>query len=138
MLINELINPQIISALSYCGHGSKVLIADGNYPLDEKTGNAKKVYLSLTAGNPTVTEVLSALKTSVNIEKYTVMDPETGDIPEVYPLFEEELSGIPYEKVSRSKFYELCNSSNDVKLAILTGDIRTFSNILLTIGVRNA
>ena len=53
MLTSKLIHPEIMSALAYCGHGSKVLIADGNYPLAEKTGNAKKVYLGLVPGMPT-------------------------------------------------------------------------------------
>ena len=47
MLKTKLIHPEIMAALSLCGHGSKVLIADGNYPLAEKSGNAQKVYLGL-------------------------------------------------------------------------------------------
>lgn len=42
MLTGKLIHPELIHQLSLCGHGSKLLIADGNYPLAEKTGNAKK------------------------------------------------------------------------------------------------
>ena len=73
MLTSKLIHPEIMSALAYCGHGSKVLIADGNYPLAEKTGNAKKVYLGLVPGMPTVTEVLKAIHSAVEIEKAEVM-----------------------------------------------------------------
>ena len=38
MLRGKLIHPDIMAALALCGHGDKVLIADGNYPLDSKTG----------------------------------------------------------------------------------------------------
>ena len=38
MLKGKLIHPDIMAALALCGHGDKVLIADGNYPLDSKTG----------------------------------------------------------------------------------------------------
>ena len=44
MLKGNMIHPEIMETLSLCGHGCKVLIADGNYPLkartagDEKTG----------------------------------------------------------------------------------------------------
>ena len=48
MLTTKLTNPEIMAVISKCGHGDKILITDGNYPLDSKTGNAKKVYLSLT------------------------------------------------------------------------------------------
>ena len=33
MLKNACINPEIMKAISLCGHGDKILIADGNYPL---------------------------------------------------------------------------------------------------------
>ena len=32
MLKGKLIHPDIMAALALCGHGDKVLIADGNYP----------------------------------------------------------------------------------------------------------
>ena len=51
MLTSNLVHPQIMAALSRCGHGSKILIADGNNPLAEKTGGAEKVYLGLTRGH---------------------------------------------------------------------------------------
>ena len=50
MLKGKLIHPDIMAALALCGHGDKVLIADGNYPLDSKTGQAETVYLGLTPG----------------------------------------------------------------------------------------
>ena len=54
MLKGKLIHPQLMAALSMCGHGDKVLIADGNYPLDSKTSEAELVYLGLMPGTPTV------------------------------------------------------------------------------------
>ena len=49
MLKNGCIHPQIMQALSLCGHGDRILIADGNYPLAQRSGDAQKVYLGLTA-----------------------------------------------------------------------------------------
>ena len=43
MLTGKLIHPDIMAALALCGHGDKVLIADGNYPLDSKSGEAETV-----------------------------------------------------------------------------------------------
>ena len=83
MLTTNLIHPEIMSALAFCGHGSKVLIADGNYPLAEKTGDAKKVYLGLVPGQPTVTQVLKAIHSAVEIEKAEVMVPGDGSTPEI-------------------------------------------------------
>ena len=43
MLKSGCTHPGIMSALSLCGHGDKILIADGNYPLNAKSGDAAKV-----------------------------------------------------------------------------------------------
>ena len=82
MLKTTCIHPEIMDVLSRCGHGSKILIADGNYPLAEKTGNAAKVYLGLRRGCPTVTEVLEALCDVVPFERAEVMTREDGEEPE--------------------------------------------------------
>lgn len=87
MLTTQLIHPQIMAALAKCGHGSKILIADGNYPLNEKSGNAEKVFLGLTRGQPTVTKVLEALLSVITVEKAEVMVPENNSEPEIFAEF---------------------------------------------------
>ena len=62
MLKGSCINPKLLSALAHCGHGDKVLIADGNYPLASKTNGAELVYLGMMPGTPTVTQVLEAVQ----------------------------------------------------------------------------
>ena len=134
MLKTKLIHPEIMGALSQCGHGSKILIADGNYPLLEKSGGARKVYLGLTAGIPTVTQVLEAIHSVCEIEKAEVMVPGDGSVPEIFREFQEELKGLPLSELGRFDFYEACMQQDAVLLAISTGETRTFANILLTIG----
>lgn len=134
MLKGKLIHPEIMAALALCGHGDKVLIADGNYPLDAKSGTAKKVYLGLTPGQPTVTDVLVAFQSVVEIEKAEVMEPGDGSEPEIFGEFTQMLGGMELDKLGRWEFYEACGIPA-VRLAVSTGEKRTFANILLTIGV---
>jgi L-fucose mutarotase len=133
MLKTACINPEIVKILSLCGHGDKILIADGNYPLDSKSGSAAKVYLGLTHGVPDVSQVLDVLRQAVNIEKAEVMAPE-GAEPEIFGDFRKILEGQELNKLERYDFYNACCQS-DVRLAISTGEKRTFANILLTINV---
>ncbi|MDU7336855.1 MAG: RbsD/FucU family protein [Clostridium sp.] len=133
MLKSGCIHPEIMSALSLCGHGDKILIADGNYPLNAKSGDAKKVYLGLTDGIPTVTDVLKTLLTCINIEKAEVMLPGSGE-PEIFGEFRTILNGMELEGIDRFGFYEACKEPV-VRLAISTGEKRTFANILITVGV---
>ena len=134
MLKTKLIHPEIMAALSLCGHGSKVLIADGNYPLAEKSGNAQKVYLALCPGTPTVTPVLQAIHSVCEIEKAEVMKTPDGSEPEIYPEFKKELPDLDLTVLGQYEFYDACMAENVVQLAISTGEKRTYANILLTIG----
>lgn len=135
MLTTKLIHPQIMTALSKCGHGSKILIADGNYPLAEKSGNAEKVYLGLVRGLPTVTDVLEALLSVIQVEKAEVMLPEDGSEPEIFGEFRKRLPGLELQGLGRYEFYDACMSENTVVLAVSTGEQRVFANLLITVGV---
>lgn len=121
-----------MTVLSSCGHGDKVLIADGNYPLVSMTEGAEKVYLGVIAGLPGVIDVLEALKKEVVFEKAEVMIPEDDCEPEIFAQFREYL-GLKLEAIGRYEFYDAC-CEKAVRLAISTGERRTYANILLTIG----
>lgn len=127
-----LIHPELLHQLSLCGHGDKILIADGNYPLAAESGSAEKIYLGLSAGLPTVTQVLNVLLQEINVEAAAVMMPETE--PEIFSEFRRELGFSELEKMSRTQFYEAAKDRK-VRIAIATGEQRVFANILLTVGV---
>lgn len=134
MLKGKMIHPQIMAALAMCGHGDKVLIADGNYPLDSKTSEAELVYLGLMPGTPTVPQVLEAIQSVVNVEKAEVMNPDDGTTPEIFGTFREMLEGMELDLLGRYEFYDAC-CEKAVRLAISTGEKRTYANLLITIGV---
>lgn len=133
MLKTSCINPDIMRVISRCGHGDKILISDGNYPLASKTGDAEKVFLGLTAGVPEVTQVLEVIGQVINVEKAEVMSPE-GEQPPIFAEFRKILGGMPLDGLGRFEFYDACCQPK-VLLAIATGEKRTFANILLTVGV---
>ena len=135
MLLGDMIHPELVSAISICGHGDKLLIADGNYPLASKSGESKKIYLGLTPGMPNVTQVLKAILSCINVEKVEIMLPETGPEPEIVAELRDILSGTLIEGMTRQEFYRAA-SAPEVFLAISTGELRTYSNVLVTVGVR--
>jgi len=145
MVRGRLIHPQILEALARSGHGSKVLISDGNYPHWTRRGpNAQVVYLNLAPGIPTVSDVLGALVGTIPIEAAAIMDTlKTGpyamsEDPPVWAEFRSILgeAGVAVElsRLERFEFYEAA-SSPDVCLTIATGEQRIYANLLLTIGV---
>lgn len=86
------------------------------------------------AGLPTVTDVLAVLQTVVCVEKAEVMDPEDGSTPEIFGVFRQMLGGMELQGLGRYAFYDACCEPG-VRLAVSTGEGRTFANLLLTIGV---
>lgn len=136
MLKGKILHPEILSALARNGHGSMLLIADGNYPFT--TGvpeNAQKVFLNLAPGLLSVTEVLKVIQNVIPIESYMVMLPPNEAPQQIHDEFVEILSNeIPVTKVKKMDFYKEARSPNTC-LVIATGDIRRFANILITIGV---
>lgn len=127
------INPCLLAAISRLGHGDRILIADGNYPLDSKTGDAEKIWLSLSPGLPTVTDVLDALLSVINVEEAAVMQPSEGPEPGIFAEFDTLLDGMQLRRLDRFGFYDECAKSS-LRLAIATGEKRTFANLLITVG----
>jgi L-fucose mutarotase len=136
MLRTRLIHPEILGALAAAGHGSQVLISDGNFPHATATpASARRVYLNLSPGRVTVTEVLEAIAATVPLEAAAVMRPHDAEAPAVLEEYRALLpAGTPVEVVERFAFYELARRP-DVTLAVATGDQRLYANLLLTIGV---
>ena len=136
MLKIDCLHPEILKTTACMGHGDKLLIVDGNYPVDTNTNKeAVKIYLNLTRGIPTVTDVLDVISKTIAIEKAEVMMPDSGQEPQIYNDFREILgNGMELEKHSRFEFYDE-SKKDGLKIVIITGETRTYANILLTTGL---
>ncbi len=148
MLNYKLIHPEILAVLGKSGHGSKILIADGNYPFITKLGQkATLVNLNLTPGLVSCTQTLEILLSAIPIEKAQVMEPmKTGryamkNDPPIWVdyrrIIQESGMHVELESVERFEFYKEA-STDDVALTIATGEQQPYANILLTIGVVSA
>ncbi len=138
MLRTKLIHPTILHALGRLGHGSQVLIADGNYPFSTHSNpRAEHVFLNLKPGLVSATDVLEALVTAVPIEAAHVMRPNDGGEPAIFAEFRRLLPAVQLQPVERFAFYELSRGV-DVGLVIASGEARIYANILLTLGVVTA
>ena len=140
MLKTGLIHPEILQALGEAGHGSTVLISDGNFP--HATGahpDAPRVYLNLSPGRLTVTEVLEAVLAVLPVERAALMSPEddagADNDTTVHPIIERMLpAGVPVDHIKRFAYYE-ATMSDHLALVIATAELRPFANVLLTVGV---
>ncbi len=136
MLRYKLLHPELLRALGTAGHGSKILIADGNYPFG--TGGhpeATRVYLNLAPGLLNAVDVLKVLAQAIPLEAAEVMVPAEGPEPAIFAEFRNVLGpSLPLKTLGRFPFYDAARDRNTT-LVIATGEQRIYANILLTIGV---
>jgi L-fucose mutarotase len=139
MLLTTLLQPQILAALGRAGHGSRVLIADANFPHGMPVaGHAERVFLNLRPGVVTVPEVLATLVETMPIEAAALMLAKDGRPPPVHAEIQTLLpDGVAVQSVSKADFNALVRTP-ETALIIATGEERRFANVLLTIGVRLA
>jgi L-fucose mutarotase len=148
MLKGTLIHPQILEALGRAGHGSKVLIADGNYPAGTTLGsNARLVSLNLTPGVINATQALEAVASAIPIEAAGVMATlksgpyAMSEDPPIWAEFRQILKKAGFDRnvdeIERFDFYKAA-AQPDVALTIATAEQRIYANIILTIGVVQA
>ena len=134
MLHGTLLHPDLLAGLARCGHGSRVLITDANYPTVSATRESTaKIYLNLSPGVVSVPQVISALISVAPIEAAAVMTPDAGELPSAALRYAELLPDLELEKLSRDSFYQAARGE-DVALVVVTGDQELWANLLLTVG----
>jgi L-fucose mutarotase len=142
MLFSNLLHPEILQVLGAAGHGSTILIADGNYPASTCLGpKARLVSLNLSPGIVNCLDVLRAVASSIPIESASVMQPAEGSSPPIWSDFQEILGSAgfsePLQRIERFAFYQAASTSGHA-LTIQTAEQRVYANLLLTIGVRRS
>ncbi len=139
MLYGDIVHPPLLGALAAAGHGSRVLLTDGNYPASTGTyPDADRVFLNFAPGLLTVSQILERLVATLPVEAATVMAPADGTPVDAHDDFRSILpAGTPFESIGRFEFYDKCREP-DLAVVVATGDQRLYANLLLTVGVRTA
>jgi len=136
-------HPYLLRALAAAGHGSRILIADGNYPVATASNpGADTVFLNLARGVVDAATVLESVSRVLPVESAAVMAaelPTPGD-PPIWATFAEILADAGHqvgklERIGRHDFYARARSA-DTSAVIATGEAAVYGNLLLTVGVR--
>lgn len=140
MLYGPMTHPQLLRALAAAGHGSKILIADANYPHTTSVNpRTELVSLNLAPGLLDVNAILDVLKRTIPIEKAEIMVPEDPNDPIEIPAHADYRAALPdveFGEIRRWAFYDAARTE-DVGIIIASGDQRLYANLLLTVGVRH-
>jgi L-fucose mutarotase len=135
MLKINLLHPDILQALGSNGHGARILIADGNFPITTHTpAFCKKVFLNLAPDLLTVIDVLKVMAEYISVESGIVMRPPDDSTPAIHREFQQILGEeVALRSEKRMDFYHEAKSE-DVCLAVATGETRRFANIIIVMG----
>lgn len=131
MIKTGCINPLIISTLSRCMHGDKVLITTGNFRFNKST-KAAIIYVGIKPNLPTTLDVALALKDTINIEKI-----ELRSLPQKTPTQTKLIKcfpDVPFTYLEQEEFHRTADAE-DIALIIVTGGTEYASNILITINM---
>lgn len=142
MLRGGILHPDLLRGLARCGHGSKVLVADALFP--HATGarpEVERIHLNLSPGMVPATEVVRLIADACHIEAATWMWAPDGP-PDAVTEYRRLLADhrhwggqeVRWDATERLDFYDLCRAPG-VALMVVTGEVRPYANLLLTIGV---
>jgi L-fucose mutarotase len=137
MLNSAILHPQILQVLATAGHGSGIVIADGNFPFGTMARpEVPRVYLNFAPDKLNTIDVLKEIVGAIPLEGAQAPVPGDGSTP---PIFKEYLQYLPkditIEKVDRFAFYDAVKDPTTA-LLICTGETRVYSCIRLIVGVR--
>ncbi len=135
--IDPIISPELLKILDEMGHGSEILLADGNYPAQSAVKNGSLVTRADGIGIPDLLKAILKLFPLDTFADYNVvlMVPEKGT-PEIWKEYEKilENSGenLKIRKVPRFEFYDLAAKSYAV---VASGEHALYANVILRKGV---
>jgi len=139
VIAGRLVHPPLLAALAAAGHGATVLLCDGHYPATTATGpNAERVHLNLAPGLLDTSAVLDVLLDALPVEAAAVMVPPDGSDTAAVTAHRErlaQLGEVPVEALGRHAFYAAAKGE-DLAVVVVTGDVRQYANLLLTVGVQ--
>ena len=143
MLNGPVTHPDLLRALAAAGHGSRILIADGNYPVATAANpGADTVFLNLARGVIDAATVLESVARVVPVESAAVMaaEPPTLADPPIWATFADILAAArhdvgQFDRIARHDFYAQARGA-DTAAVIATGEAAVYGNLLLTVGVR--
>lgn len=136
MILGSVTHPDVLAALARAGHSSKVLIADAHFPGATLLGaGVPRVQLNYAPGFLSVADVLGPLTRTVPIEAAVGATLEDDSLPEIWSDYERLLPGLTIGTVRGSQLTTSFDADR-LGLAILTGEMRPASCIVLTLGIR--
>ena len=128
---NPLLHIELSQVIAGMGHGDVLVIGDAGLPV---AAGVRRIDLALSAGVPTVAQVLAAVLSELQVERAIVAREclsDRGEVPGWYASHQPLLPAAP-ETVSHHEFKALTAQAVAV---VRTGEFTPYANVALVSGV---
>jgi L-fucose mutarotase len=135
VLTYDLVHPPLLAAIARLGHGDRLLLADGNFPVRSATkASAEVVHLNLRPGLLSIPDVLAPLLAALPVESAVFMGAPDGSEVPAHADYRDLLGPAVEHRVEADRwaFYDQTRTADVV---VATADVRLCSNLVLTVGV---
>ncbi len=130
MRTSGVIHPQLVELLAAAGHGDRIVLADAGL---RAPSGARRIDLGLTAGVPTIAQVLAAVGHDLVIEAAEVATEFAEWSPEVHA---DVVALLGFEPIASRPHGELmADMAANAYAYVKTGDCAAYSSVVLTCGV---
>lgn len=123
-----LLHPELSSIVAEIGHTQTIVIGDVGLPIP---AGVRRIDLAVSAGVPSLLDVLEAVLSELIIEGVTVAEETRLFSPEWSARLETALP-MPRREVPHTVFKELVQ---DAYVVVRTGEVTSYANVLLHCGV---
>ncbi len=121
------IHPQLMEALTSLGHTDCFMLCDAGFPIPD---GARRIDLALTPGVPALKTCLNAILREVIVEAFSVAEEMRVHNLETYDYLMALMPRQTRETAPQSTF--LFEAQRRARFFVRTGELRPYSNILLT------
>lgn len=128
------IPPALLKALSEMGHGSEVVLADGNFPAVDCVPQDRIVRCDGIYLPEMLADVLQLFPLDETAQNVILMSSDDGDEPVIHKRYEKELEAYPEAHIGKINRFDFYKRAREAHVVLVTGEKSPYANVLLKKG----
>lgn len=128
------ISPALLKALSEMGHGSEIVLADGNFPAVDCVPEERIIRCDGIGLPSVLSDILKIFPLDETTDNVVLMSSDDGTKPAIHACYEEVLASYPEARVKSIGRFEFYPRAKGAHAVLITGEKSPYANVLLKKG----
>jgi len=128
------IPPELLKALCEMGHGSEVVLADGNFPAVDCVSGERIVRCDGMSLPEILRDVLMLFPLDDTTENVVLMSSDDGAEPAIHQKYGVVLADYPDARIRKINRFEFYKRAKGAYVVLITGEKSPYANVLLKKG----